>query len=457
MKADELLKSWPSRGPEREDAIIKAVENGYCQPIEWQRVDVSRMGHRCVFWVARDALRLGEPGDLVRVNVTARTAQRLADMLGGTLPTTFLIDEVIRQFGAKVPPCIQPPDRSSRVAKGLSPAMDDIDAMRYHSAAIDAAISKLADPPYIVMNAGKHWVLTNRLQGSTNKSANYGWFTKGAPYVSASGVKLWQPLGTAHNDRHVDYSQTLQLVRGVVEIDGVAMSFARAAAHSELWWVLSDEGPLKVTRMPSVPPSEPIPTPSSAGGFTTEEHGTIPDALDDIVSDFMEAKNYTKVDRSKEIRYVVLHTAEIGETLTAAEALMRWCAGPNAPRASWHFAVDADSVTQSVKEEYIAWHAPGANRTGIGIETCGRAAQTAEQWHDDYSSAVLQRTARLVAYLCRRWNLPVQFVDAAGLKYPTRGITTHAEVTKAFKQSTHTDPGKGFPMEEFLRMVMERM
>lgn len=467
MRASELMKDWPDCGPnlaereqwlakglaEREERIVQAVRSGFYQPIEWQPMEVERMGHRGKIWVARDALRIGEPGDSVRVNVSARTAQRIADMVGASLPTTFVLDEVQRRFQASVPPQIQPPDRRTREDRGMSPWMDDLGAMRLHSAQVDQAIARLSVPPYIVCNVGKHWVITSRLANTRGMAANYGWYTPSAPYVSTSGIKLWQSLGTRHNDRHVDYSQVLQLVRGTMEVDGQAKPFERVAVSPTFWGLVSDEGPLKCTRIQSVPVTDPVPTPSSGSGFTEDERSTIETELEELVTLFMEAKNYTRVDRSSSIKYVVLHTAEIGETLTSAEALARWCAGPSAPRASWHFAVDADSITQSVREEYIAWHAPGANQTGIGIELAGRASQLPEQWNDDFSRATLERASRLVSYLCHRWNLPVQFVSADGLRCGLRGITTHAEVTKAFGKSTHTDPGKHFPVEAFLDLV----
>jgi hypothetical protein len=37
-----------------------------------------------------------------------------------------------------------------------------------------------------------------------------------------------------------------------------------------------------------------------------------------------------------------------------------------------------------------------------------------------------------------------------------RGITTHLEVSRAYKRSTHTDPGPGWPMAEMLKMVAAR-
>jgi len=179
----------------------------------------------------------------------------------------------------------------------------------------------------------------------------------------------------------------------------------------------------------------------------SENHDGEPQSL---IDDFVEARNYTRTDRSADIRHVVIHTAEIAETLTAAEALASWAAGKQAPRASWHYAVDADSIVQSVHDEYIAWHAPGANRSGIGIELAGRAKQSPEEWEDEFSRETLARAARLVAHLCRKWSIPVEFVDREGLQQGKAGITTHLEVSMAFHKSDHTDPGKNFPMAAFL-------
>jgi hypothetical protein len=100
---------------------------------------------------------------------------------------------------------------------------------------------------------GKDWVLTNRLleQPGKRMAANYGWFDAHAP----NGV-LWQPVGLAHNDEHVDYSQLLRLVRRDVEVNGRPMAIDEVLKDPELAWLLSKEGPLKVLRLPSVPRPE---------------------------------------------------------------------------------------------------------------------------------------------------------------------------------------------------------
>ena len=156
--------------------------------------------------------------------------------------------------------------------------------------------------------------------------------------------------------------------------------------------------------------------------------------------------------RQRSIRLAVLHTAEIAEVGYAAENLAKWAAGPSAG-VSWHYAIDNDSTIQCVRDGDTAFHAKGANADGVGIELSGRAAQGAAGWADAYSRAVLQRAARLVASLCRRHGLPVTFLDAAALQRGEAGITSHAEVTKAYRLSTHTDPGAAFPRDAFLELV----
>jgi hypothetical protein len=155
------------------------------------------------------------------------------------------------------------------------------------------------------------------------------------------------------------------------------------------------------------------------------------------------------------VSWIVVHTAECAETSKSAENVAAFLVSRQ--DASCHFVVDNDSIVQQRSVTRQAGAAPGSNHAAIHIELAGYAAQTPEQWADSYSEAMLDRTATLVAALCERFNLPVEFVDADGLKLNARGITTHAAVSKAFKKSTHTDPGKNFPMVGFLDAVRSKM
>jgi N-acetyl-anhydromuramyl-L-alanine amidase AmpD len=121
--------------------------------------------------------------------------------------------------------------------------------------------------------------------------------------------------------------------------------------------------------------------------------------------------------------------------------------------ASAHYCVGQLGITQCVRDEDIAFHAPGANGQGIGIEHEGYAKQTAEEWDDPTSRATLWHSARLVGKLCRQYEIPIVWLSPADLQAGKSGITGHGEVSQAFKGSSHWDPGPGFPREHYLHLV----
>lgn len=169
---------------------------------------------------------------------------------------------------------------------------------------------------------------------------------------------------------------------------------------------------------------------------------------------FIEAAHFTLGPRTA-VDLVVLHSMEHPEKPGTARAVAWWFHDPErSPQASAHYALDEREAIQCVREADIAWGAKGANRNGIQLEHAGYAAQTADDWGDEYSMAVLHRSAGLCASICRAWSIPAQLVDAAGLLVHQRGITTHAEVSRAFKTpGGHTDPGPNFPLPWYVDRV----
>jgi N-acetyl-anhydromuramyl-L-alanine amidase AmpD len=166
---------------------------------------------------------------------------------------------------------------------------------------------------------------------------------------------------------------------------------------------------------------------------------------------FVESPNVTKTG-GRTIDLIVIHTMEMDEKGDTAENCALWFRNP-AAKVSAHYCVDADTVVQCVREKDIAWHARGGNTASIGVELAGFARQTHEDWTDAYSTAVLSRAAAVVADVCRRRAIPVRWLVAGDLSAGRRGITGHAEVSKAYRKSDHWDPGPGFPVERFLAMV----
>lgn len=168
---------------------------------------------------------------------------------------------------------------------------------------------------------------------------------------------------------------------------------------------------------------------------------------------FIQAHNYTRAT-ARSIDLIVVHTMEAPQRDGTARSVAAWFASAAAPQASAHYCVDNLEVWQCVREEDVAWAAPKANRNGVHIEHAGYAAQTKEQWASPYSRAMLALSARIAARTCARHSIPVEYVDAAGIVAGHRGVTTHAQVSLAWKTvGGHTDPGKHFPMDDYIRLV----
>lgn len=162
--------------------------------------------------------------------------------------------------------------------------------------------------------------------------------------------------------------------------------------------------------------------------------------------------------RTVPIRLVVIHDMEAPEKSTTAEAVARYFAGlPASNKASAHVCVDNDSAVRCVDDNDRAWHAPGANADGLGLELAGYARQSRAQWLDAYSEAVLRQAARITADWCKKYKIPVKRLSVAELKAGQKGIVGHRDVSAAYRQTDHTDPGPNFPWDVFLGMVRERM
>lgn len=504
----------------REMKLVEAIKAYNFIPIDWELITTTYKGRSGTLLVAPDALQIGKTNG-VRISLTPRTAQWVADYLGCFLPTTHIADLIYKNATVKIAPQTQGPPKYDYVHQyRTSRLLDHHDAVEKARAGRDGLID----------NAGKHWVLTNSYAKHPDRAANYGWHHPTAPYVSASGIQIIQQLGFAHNANHVDYSQTLRLVHPEMVVDGVARQLTDVGADPDTAGLISSEGPLRFWRIPAAggsnaPPivltrpgqiailgvmkpgykrrdprfllrgdyNDDVATWQSFLGIKadrdfgpqTYEHtrafqmrhgltvdgGVGPQSIgkaneilaereatpeaERIVDSFIQARHYQKASRKVgDVKWIVIHTAEIPEKGTSAEAIGSYFATMADGRvASAHFTVDVDSVVQSVREKDVAYHAPGASAAGIGIEHAGYAKQTAEQWQDDYSTEMLKLSARLTAKLCREWQIPMRWIDRNGLVRGDAGITTHNEVSQAFKKSTHYDPGPSFPMAQYVAMV----
>lgn len=159
-------------------------------------------------------------------------------------------------------------------------------------------------------------------------------------------------------------------------------------------------------------------------------------------------------DYDRRSKWVVLHTMETAEGNSIAESIGgNWFTNP-AAQASAHYCVDNDSIVQGVNEGDYAWASgPTGNYLGIQIEMAGRASQSRAEWLDNYSRAMLERVAALVADICTRRGIPVRVLADEQVAAGEPGITTHAALARVFRETNHTDPGPNFPWDYFMERV----
>jgi len=169
---------------------------------------------------------------------------------------------------------------------------------------------------------------------------------------------------------------------------------------------------------------------------------------------FVQAREWRWAAR-KSVDWIVIHSAEVWEKPSSAEAVAAYFKNPHPP-ASAHFTVDCDSIVQSVKTEHIAAHANAGNSRSIGIEQAGYARQTRAEWLDDYGQKMIRLVARLVARECRTWNIPLVKLTPAELVAGQRGLCGHVDMNTAFPgKSKHYDPGPNYPWDTLIQWAQE--
>jgi N-acetyl-anhydromuramyl-L-alanine amidase AmpD len=456
----DTLAPGPGALLERERQWLQALREGLYQCL-WRRVG-------SVFWST--AIKV----EGMRVTLSYTAALEAARILGARLPTKVEADAMFKAARHVTP-------------IHVTPASTAIRAIELHSFAVDGLIGD-GDP--FVDNEGKLW-----LAGApAGLAMNYGWVDHPASddgddyegaMLRANGLHMWQDVGQAHISSHVDYSQTLRFVRDC------PLSSAPHDTESSMPVVREPLPTQKGEGMPPQAPSDAVKdwqtflnamgygplvpdgkhwtaTQSATEAYHRDQRPTMPPMSLPAIK-FRQAKHYHPGRVFGSPSLIVIHTAEMIERSDGAEALQAYAATmPDGRVASWHYSVDNDTITQSVRDEDTAFAAPGTNENGIHIELCGFARQSPEEWGDMYSRKQLPLVASLVAALCERWRIPVIKVEASDLAAGARldskgrltavnvsGLCGHSDASRAFKRSTHGDPGLHFPWSKFLKQIRE--
>lgn len=173
-----------------------------------------------------------------------------------------------------------------------------------------------------------------------------------------------------------------------------------------------------------------------------------------LVTELAPSPNHRDGYIGRKSSWVVLHTMETPENSSVARNIATGWFSRVEAGTSAHYVVGDTEIFQCVNEDDYAWAAMTiGNAHGIHIEMAGRAAQSRNEWFDDYSRTMLELVAALTADICARHGIPVRILTDAQLAAGEKGITSHAAISRVFRESDHTDPGYGFPWDYFLERV----
>ena len=255
MKSSEWLQNVPEQpGPDRDKIFLQAIYDGNVV-VDWSTITIQYKDYKAELRVSSDALKIGEPGDSIRICVSATLQQQIADWFECILPTPKISDIIWQESAIRLMPHPQIPDAK----------MGYTSRMVKHSNAIDTElIAKKFVQGDLVSTVGKDWVLVKKLLVQNSLAANYGWHFSGSNFqgikgestVSIPGGRLIQGVGTAHNILHEDYSQICRLVFRRCTINGEQHELSDILSNPELAPLISHEGPLGFCRLPGVPKIE---------------------------------------------------------------------------------------------------------------------------------------------------------------------------------------------------------
>ena len=134
--------------------------------------------------------------------------------------------------------------------------------------------------------------------------------------------------------------------------------------------------------------------------------------------------------------------------------MAQWQTNP-ANGSSYNVLAGADGILILCNtDDFMPYAAgPTGNARCLHISLTGYARMSREDWLDD--DAKLRRTAEQIASWSQLYDIPLEFIDADRLRAGARGVHGHAEISEAWREVNHTDPGPGFPYDVVLGYAQE--
>lgn len=167
---------------------------------------------------------------------------------------------------------------------------------------------------------------------------------------------------------------------------------------------------------------------------------------------FIEAGHHGGAQRPM---LIVMHSTVSPCAVGGARAIARYFRDTD-KAVSAHYVVDPSETVQCVRDHTVAYHC-GHNQDSIGVEMCEFPSLTnMARWFTRPHRLMRRRAVNLTARLCLAYGIEPYYQGARALKAGKLGVTTHRQMSLAFHQSSHWDPGV-WPRRRFMKAVRRRM
>lgn len=146
---------------------------------------------------------------------------------------------------------------------------------------------------------------------------------------------------------------------------------------------------------------------------------------------------------------IVFHSTESSSGRGTRNYVQRTQAG------SYQDLIDLDGFLMLlVPEDKQAWAAMATgNRIGLHICLTGYASWGRDKWLS--YPKMLEQAAQVIAKWSVKYGIPLKKINGAHVRSGARGVCFHKDISDAFRESDHTDPGPNFPIDVVLRRANE--
>ncbi len=232
------IASLPLR--EREEEIYRSISTGnipdflrYTLTLKGEFADSEGKLHQIIYETMPDYLAIGNNHDYCRIPMNPFTAQKLADLFGGSLITSKLSDHIYQMAEKQLVPFYYKPEGNANELPGK---------FEEHNNQIENQLGESGGKNgQLVAGIKKDVILSSRLDSLPGKVVIYGWHKPDGNPV--------QPVYSGHVYWYVDYSHGIRLINNQVLVDGEPRLFSELLKDPVLYRIFSNEKtPMKNAR-----------------------------------------------------------------------------------------------------------------------------------------------------------------------------------------------------------------